>query len=262
MYFSFKILMKIKEISRTLKIDIVEIMDYSRQGIALAIKDQYPLFLRLHGWMFNKQGYWKYNKKSLSLRERFQHWFLQICLNKADGIAAVSMSFADYASTVWRISDKKLSIIHNAVDIYKYNPGDNQSRENSIIFSSKMIKNKGIVSFVEALIRVIKNFPDLKVYFAGSNQYWEDDKMMAKDYILSKLPASNLIFLGVIPSEEIIKYLTENVKVSVLPSLYEPFGLSALEAMACGCAIVATKVGGLVQFIDNDINGILVEREF
>lgn len=256
-YFSRMALRKIKTISKTISIDIVEIMDYFRQGIALAIDGNFPLFLRLHGWMFNKQGYWAYDEKSLSLKEKCQRWFMQICINKADGIAAVSKSFADYASTVWKIPETKLCIIHNAVDIKKFNPGNPQERTDAIIFSSRMLKNKGVIVFVDALIKVFKKFPGLKVYFAGSDQPWVEDKIMAKEYILKKLPAQNLEFLGVIPSEDIINYYRK-CKISVLPSLYEPFGLSALEAMACGCAIIATKTGGLVEFIDNGKNGLLV----
>ena len=257
-YFAWKALQKIDALSKTMSIDIVEIMDYFRQGIALAIKGKFPLFLRLHGWMFNKQGVWKYDEKALSSKERWQRRFMQICINKADGIASVSKSFAQYAASVWKIPTDKLSIIHNAVDVQKFNPGNVQARETSIIFSSRMLKNKGVVDLVDALIQVFKKFPELKVYFAGSDQRWDDDKMMAKEYILKRLPAQNLVFLGVIPSEDIINYYRK-CKISVLPSLYEPFGLSALEAMACGCAIVATKAGGLVEFIDSGINGILVE---
>jgi glycosyltransferase involved in cell wall biosynthesis len=256
--FAFAALNQIKKISRSVRIDIVEVMDYFRQGIGLALNGRYPLFLRLHGWMFNKPGYWKADERSLSLKEKCQRFFLQICINKADGIAAVSKSFADYASTVWKIPGHQLSIIHNAVDINKYNPGHGQSRETAIIFSSRLIKNKGVVVLVDALTQVFKESPDLKIYFAACDQLWAQDKIMAKDYISGKLPAKNIQFLGAIPSEDVINYYRK-CKISVLPSLYEPFGLAALEAMACGCAIIATKSGGPAEFIKNEQNGLLVE---
>ena len=255
--FAFAASAKVNEIAKTEHIDIVEIMDYFRQGVGLAINGRHPLFLRLHGWMFNKPGYWVFNKKDLSIKERCQRWFMQICLNNADGIAAVSDSFGKYAATVWKIPAGRLSVLPNAVDVKKYHPG-NLSRETAIIFSSRMLKNKGVVVFVDALSKIFKKFPDLKVYFAGSDQRWDDDKIMAKEYIEKRLPAKNLVFLGAIPADQVIAYY-QKCTISVLPSLYEPFGLSALEAMACGCAIIATKSGGPPEFIIDGEDGLLIE---
>ena len=76
--------------------------------------------------------------------------------------------------------------------------------------------------------------------------------------ISKSLVPSYVNYFGVLSSEE-LSSLYNRASVFVLPSLVEGFGLTALEAMACGAAVVSTDNGGVKEFLNSGINGIIVE---
>lgn len=247
---------KINELLNKNAIDIIESMDYFRQGFWFALRKKAPFFMRLHGWVFNRQEGRTNPFKNLTPRERFSWYMLQKCIDAADGISAVSFDFADFAKEIWNFGNKKVRIIYNAIDASPFTPDAQTTREPSVLFVARMAKIKGIITLADAIPDVLKDFPYVKFYFAGKDLYLSDKKMTSQEYILSKAPAPNVIFLGELPWQQIIPYY-QRCLMCVLPSLYEPFGITALEAMASGCALVASRAGGLKEIVEHEKDGLL-----
>ena len=249
---------KIYELNRKDPLDIVEAMDYFRQGIWLAINKKFALFLRLHGWMFNRQDGRVNPIKKMNMREKFLWHFQQKCIKEADGVAAVSKDFRDFVREVWRVGNKPLGVIHNAVDSTRYTTGKPQEqREQAIIFAARLAKIKGIKVLADSAAEILKEFPEVKFYFAGKNVPWAEEGITAQDYLTQKIPSRNLVILGEVAAHEVTPYY-QRCQICVLPSLYEPFGIMALEAMACGCALVASASGGLKDIVEDGEDGLLV----
>lgn len=256
--FSYAAAKKVDELNRHDPVDIVEAMDYFRQGIWFAIHKKIPLFLRLHGWMFNRQDGRVNPIKQLNTREKFLWRFQQKCIQSADGVAAVSTDFGDFAREVWHFDNKPIQVIHNAVESTLYTGGNPQAqREQAVIFAARLAKIKGIKVLADSAAEMLKEFPDLKFYFAGKNVHWAEEGITAKEYLTQKIPARNLVILGELRAQDVMPYY-QKCQVCVLPSLYEPFGIMALEAMACGCALVASASGGLKDIVNNGEDGLLV----
>jgi 1,4-alpha-glucan branching enzyme len=247
---------KLEQIKKKFPIDIVEVMDYHRQGFGVALNKKTPMFLRLHGWVFNRQDGRVNPVKSLSIKERFQWHLQQKCIKEADGIAAVSKDFADFAQEIWKFDQKAVRVIHNAVNADVYRPV-HMVRERAMIFAARLAKIKGVTVLAEAMADVAQKHPDVKIYFAGPNLYWPEEKMTAQEFILSKVLAKNVVFLGEVSSQTIIGYY-QKCMICVLPSIYEPFGITALEAMASGCVLIASDIGGLKEIVDHGQNGLSV----
>jgi len=251
-----------KEVLRLCKdgqADIVETMDYYRQGIWLALKKRVPIFHRLHGWMFNRQEGRINPRGGLSLKEKVQWHFLQKCVREADGIATVSQDFGEFASEVWNMNDHNVRVIHNAVDAGLFSADRTQeNREQRVFFAARLAKIKGVKVLADCAPEVLKSFPQVKFVLAGKDLFWPQEGMTAGEYLKNNMPAENLELLGEIPSDE-VKDHYQSCQVCVLPSLYEPFGITALEAMASGCALVAAKAGGLKEIVSDGEDGLLAQ---
>jgi mannosyltransferase len=117
---------------------------------------------------------------------------------------------------------------------------------------------KGTDIYVDAMINVLPRFPDFTAIITGLCQ--PDDEPF-RDALISKIKEAGLTerirFLGDLPLEEIPVWY-QNVTVMVACPRYEPFGITPLEAMASGCAVVASRTGAFEHIVDEGQTGFLV----
>lgn len=256
--FAWKVAKKIRQLTQSSDLDVVESMDYFRQGFYTFFFSGVPMVHRLHGWMFNRQDARVNPVGSLSFKEKLLWHMQHISLKNSDLIVSVSQDFADRVANVWPIPRNRIKIFPNAIDEDRYNFIQGNKREPAVIFAARLSKNKGVKVLADAIPLVLADHPDVKFYFVGKDCCWNEEGRTASEYISSKAPKENVIFLGEIHPSEIIAYY-HNCSVCVLPSFYESFGITALEAMACGCTMVASRTGGLKEIITDGKNGLLVE---
>lgn len=139
---------------------------------------------------------------------------------------------------------KEIVVISNGVDCKVFRPLKMKSpnkRKNTILFVGRFVKGKGISD----LVKVAKELKECRFLFVGKGP-------MGK---LMKL--SNTIDLGFKKREQVVK-LYNKATIFTLPSRHEAFGLVALEAMACGKAIVASNLGAS-DYVESGKDGILIE---
>ena len=156
--------------------------------------------------------------------------------SKYDAIISVD-SWAE--KKVRELNDSPVYRIPNGVDIEKFRP--NGKREDLVFSAGRLVVHKGY----DYLIDTIPEGTTLEI--AGSGPEKERLEKMGK----AKL-------LGTLHQEDLIKKY-QKCSIFVLPSLWEGFPFSLLEAMGCGCACIASNVGGVPDLIDNGKNGLLVE---
>lgn len=131
----------------------------------------------------------------------------------------------------------------------------------TVSYMSNLFKKKGIIDFLEAAKMVIDKFSNVNFKIAGS---WWRQEPEVKDYALSFIQDDKLNgkieFSGFITGEEKKRFLL-NTDIFVFPTHYDTFGIVILEAMAAGCAVVATKVGAIPEIVVDGETGILVEKQ-
>ena len=128
-------------------------------------------------------------------------------------------------------------------------------KEKLLSFVGKLAHFKGIDIMIEALRLYEEKYPgEVTAFIAGDGELAAALKKQAKDSNLN-----DLYFLGHLDSTQLRK-LYSTADVSLVPSRREPFGLVAIEALACGCPVIATNQGGLTDIINNDV-GTLVNVE-
>ncbi len=192
-----------------------------------------------------KSAYVEFSKKSL--------------LRIAKTVITVSSADADHYR---RLGDsRKIVIIPNGIDLeYWSKPAKPVDSKNDWKIHKPLIASAGRITFgkgFQYLIRaaplILRKFPEAKIAIAG-----EDFGYMSELRELSRKVGvgENVLFLGLL-SQDQIKRLYLDSDIVVVPSVYEPFGLVALEAMACGKPVVASCAGGLMETVLSGTNGLL-----
>jgi ADP-heptose:LPS heptosyltransferase/glycosyltransferase involved in cell wall biosynthesis len=158
------------------------------------------------------------------------------------------------------VSDEKIIIIERWVDLNRFKFSDYQKRkENNVIVSvGRISATKGYEHLIKGFKKIVRFNPYLKLKIVGSAdrskaKYLNYLKTLVSRYSLNY----NVEFLGFVPDVE--KILTE-ARILVAPSVIEEsFGRVIVEAFACGVPVIATKVGGFQEIVEDKKDGLLVE---
>ena len=125
-----------------------------------------------------------------------------------------------------------------------------------ILFVGRIVPLKGIDKLLMAM-PYLENGQRLKLLVIGGDEYCQDEMKRLKSLAQSLQIHDSVSFLGLVKHEE-LPYFYSAADLCVLPSYYESFGLVALESLACGTPVVATKVGGLESVIRQGDTGYVV----
>ncbi|NMB34672.1 MAG: glycosyltransferase family 4 protein [Firmicutes bacterium] len=126
-----------------------------------------------------------------------------------------------------------------------------QPGEQMIFYVGRLVQEKGVQIVLEALPAISDRFPGTKFVVAGTGPHAENLKNRARELGLE----SRVHFLGYI-SDELRNELYNAAAVAVFPSLYEPFGIVALEAMATNTPVLVSAVGGLDEIVEHETDGL------
>src|ERR687895_574925 len=190
---------------------------------------------------------------------RWTHWLMR----QMDAVVATSPETANYIPV-------PAKIIFHGVDIARYFPAEDRNREwrtsglpgrFGIAVLGRIRPQKGTDLFIEAMCRLLPKFPDYTAVIIGAIA--ADQTRFARELksIVAAAGLSDRIrFLGELPATEIPLWY-RRFSIVVASQRYEGFGLVPLEAMASGCAVVATRVGAAHHLIVNEHTGYLVSPE-
>lgn len=200
---------------------------------ALLIPRNQRVVLHLHGCPTRRR---KINDRSLA---------------RADSLVSVSMSIAKYWRKMHDIK-KRIFLAYNGMDNDNYHPVDIKE-EFDIFFLGRLIKIKGVDDIIEAVRILKKNGKNLKVVIAGDGP--ERKNLQNK---IRKLKLDNIKIIGRV-LEDNLCVLYNKSRICIFPSTAKEGVLTTmLEAASCARPIITTSCCGMVEFIKNKKNGILV----
>lgn len=161
-----------------------------------------------------------------------------------------------------KISPSQIVTIHNGIDGSKYDIAvDRKAKRRELGITGdgpviglgvRLSEQKGITYLLKAMPGIVQAFPEITLVIAGDGPLEKDLKAEAKTLGLE----GKVLFIG--PRLD-IPDLLKTFDLYVLPSLWEGLPMVLLEAMAAGCPIVATDVGGVSRAIEHGLNGSLVK---
>ena len=196
-------------------------------------------------------------------------WVEKTAYENADGVVAVSESMREDVHTLYGVPYEKIRVIHNGIDLNQYKPTPNRAVLEKygvdpdvpfVLFVGRITRQKGIIH----LVRAIKDIrPGVQVVLCAGAPDTEEIGREMKDCVAEarKESANPIIWVAqIVPKDDIISLYT-HAALFVCPSVYEPFGIINLEAMACGTPVVASAVGGIKEVVVHEKTGLLVPFE-
>src|SRR5512136_2477967 len=196
-------------------------------------------------------------------------WIENNGIMEADAIIAVSQETRnDVLRCFPGVDPGKVKVIHNGIDLNQYRKTDAvdalvrrgvDPERPFVLFVGRITRQKGIIHLVNAIPEID---PSIQVVLcAGAPDTPEIGREMAArvDEVSSDRPG--VIWIQeMLPRDQVIQYYS-NATVFCCPSVYEPFGIINLEAMACETAVVASAVGGIPEVVVPGETGLLVPLE-
>ncbi|HET6836704.1 MAG TPA: N-acetyl-alpha-D-glucosaminyl L-malate synthase BshA, partial [Gemmatimonadales bacterium] len=177
-------------------------------------------------------------------------------IEQSDGVTAVSNYLRDETYRAFGCGTCDIRSIPNFVNLQEYRPGDADCRSRLAPTGHRLITHVSNFREVKRVIDVIRVFARIQrampatLIMIGDGPERVDAETEARELGV----AEHVRFLGRIDS---VASLLQGSDLFILPSQSESFGLAALEAMACGSPVVASRAGGLPEVVDDGVNGIL-----
>lgn len=186
-------------------------------------------------------------------------WIEKTGLESADKVVAVSNLMKTDIMKLFNVPAEKIEVIHNGVDLNKWNPTPLNAAlkkeygiaDDYILFVGRPTPQKGL----EYLIDAADDIPVQIVLGATGADTKEYEDRMTKKVEKKK----NIVWIHKLLKEEEYIQLYTSAKVFVCPSIYEPFGIINLEAMATKTPVVAAATGGILEVVLPEETGLLVE---
>jgi starch synthase len=193
----------------------------------------------------------------------------QTAIEGADAVIAVSKGMReDVLSCYPSLDPGRVHVIHNGIDPEVYRPRSSPEGLVALgvdpevpfaLFAGRLTRQKGLQLLLAAAHRIDPRYQ--LVIVASSPDTPEIAAEVAALAEQVRAHRGNLVWIGrFIPLEDLI-HLYSSAAVFVCPSIYEPFGLVNLEAMACETAVVASSVGGIPEIVVEGETGYLVEYD-
>jgi len=196
------------------------------------------------------------------------NWVERTAIEMADAIIAVSQGTRQDVLAHFDVPEERIAIIHNGIDTDEYQPQastDALARYGIdpdvpyVLFVGRITRQKGIVHLVRA-IRYLA--PDTSVVLcAGAPDTKEIAAEMEAAVREAQAVNANVHWIAEMVDKPTVRQLYSRAAVFCCPSVYEPFGIINLEAMACQTAVVASAVGGIPEVVVDGETGLLVPFE-
>ncbi|SCY19793.1 glycogen synthase (ADP-glucose) [Nonlabens sp. Hel1_33_55] len=192
-------------------------------------------------------------------------WIERTAIEMADGIIAVSKETKEDVLKFFDVDEKKIEVIYNGIDLQQYQKITDTSalekygvdpNKPFVLFVGRITKQKGIIHLVNA-IKYIE--PDTQIVLcAGAPDTKEIATEMEQAVAAVKKDRDNVIWIDEMLDKPSIIQFYSHATVFCCPSIYEPFGIINIEAMACHTPVVASAVGGIKEVVVHGETGLLI----
>jgi starch synthase len=235
---------------------------YSHFGGVLAKKNYgLPLVITVHS--LEPLRPWK--REQLAGGYEFSLWIEKTALEMADAIIAVSRETKDDIERLFNVDPARVHVIHNGIDLNEYRKIDSTDALKRhgidlarpyLLFVGRIARQKGFQHLVRAIQFMDRDFQIVLCAAAPDTPELAEEMRVAVERAEAQRPG--IIWINEMVDQQTACELYSHAAVFICPSIYEPFGIINLEAMACETAVVASAVGGIKEVVVDGETGFLV----
>jgi glycogen synthase len=242
------------ELSHRLRFDAVHSHDWlvAEPGRRLARRFGLPWVVTVHATEYGRHQGWVQNHPQSHI-----HALERRMVRRADAVITCSRFMQEHVATVFGISSGRITVIPNGIDPDDLEPVVDdlpslrrrfaRSDEHLVLLVGRLVYEKGFHLALDALAPVAARLGNVRFVVAGTGTAEPELKRQARRLGLLK----HGTFLGWV-GDDMLHALYRVAELVIVPSIYEPFGIVALEAMASGCLCVVADTGGLREVVPGD----------
>jgi glycogen synthase len=230
-------------------------------GILAKINYGLPLVITVHS--LEPLRPWK--REQLGGGYDFSVWLEKTALEMADAVIAVSGETKADVERLFNVRPERLHVIYNGIDLEEYRKTASTAALTKygidrdkpfLLFVGRITRQKGIIHLVRAIEFMEPGFQI--VLCAGAPDTPQIGAEMKEVVEKMKAKRPGIVWIDEMVDKQTVRELYSHAAVFCCPSIYEPFGIINLEAMACETAVVATAVGGIKEVVVDGETGFLV----
>jgi glycogen synthase len=224
-----------------------------------------PLVITVHS--LEPKRPWK--KEQIGTGHNVSTWLEKTAMENADGIIAVSQGMKNDILNCYHPDPEKIRVIYNGIDTRQYRKtlqpdilasyGINPQKP-YVLFVGRITRQKGIIHLVHALPYIEEGVQIVLCAGAPDTEAIAREMRVEVERARAGTPNDIIWIPEMVPVDRIV-VLYSHAALFVCPSVYEPFGIINLEAMACSTPVVAAAVGGIPEVVVHGKTGILVSFE-
>ena len=235
---------------------------YSHFGGILAKKNYgIPLVITVHS--LEPLRPWK--REQLAGGYDFSLWVEKTALEMADAVIAVSSETRRDIERLFDVNPTRVHVIHNGIDLHQYRKVDSTAALKHygidpyspyLLFIGRITRQKGFQHLIRAIQFMDRDFQIVLCAAAPDTPGMAEEMETLVEHANAQRPG--IIWIDEMVDQKTACELYSHAAVFVCPSIYEPFGIINLEAMACETAVVASAVGGIKEVVVDGETGFLV----
>lgn len=246
--------------------DLIHCHTWYTHLAGILVKQAYgiPLVVTVHS--LEPLRPWK--REQLGGGYELSSWVERSALETADAVIAVSQDTRRDVLRLFDVAPERVEVIHNGIDtaFFAPDPATDQLLAHQVdpaipyvLFVGRITRQKGIAHMVRAVRHLDPGFA--VVLAAGQPDTPELAAEIEAGVAEAQHEGHPVVWIPEMLSRQAIRQLYSHAALFVCPSVYEPFGIINLEAMACGRAVVATAIGGIPEVVVDGETGVLVPVE-
>jgi glycogen(starch) synthase len=237
--------------------DVVHGHDWlvANAGDHLAKRFRAPFVVTIHATEYGRHQGWV-DKHPQSHIHGVERWMA----NRAERVITCSAYMREHVADVFGLEESRITVIPNGIDPSELVPVDDldtlrarfaRPDDRLVLLVGRLVYEKGFQLALEALPGLVERLGNVRFIVAGSGTAERELRQQARELGLDE----HGTFLGWI-GDDVLHSLYRIADLTVVPSIYEPFGLVALEAMASGCPCLVADTGGLREVVPNEDVGL------
>ncbi|MBC7262135.1 MAG: glycosyltransferase family 4 protein [Chloroflexi bacterium] len=250
---------KVRELEQRYRLDVVEYADSYATGLFHPMLCHSAHVVKLHiPYPMVKEWFKEDNVV-------FTAWAEKTFVRQADLVVSPSRFLATWAAEKYHLCELP-SVVPNPIDTKLFCPSRNSRRATEadkliVLYVGWLRRHKGTHVLAEAMPAVLHRFSNAWFVLIGGDAFESAGKSVRaiiKRSLSDRGLADRVLFIDFVASREELRNWYRQASICVVPSLYDNLPYVCLEAMACGCPVVASKVGGIPEMVEDGVTGILV----